>query len=188
MRKRPGWTLFITMIKIGLLGFGGDSTMIPMLEDEFVRRQKWFSEEEMVSMVALSHVVPGPTAINRSILIGHRISGTKGALIAVAGTILPSVVIMTAVTLVYQALSENPYVAATLRGIRAAVVGLLVSVLLRFAKPFSRDIAAITVFAAAFAASLMFPTGSIFIILAAALIGVVAGIWRIKRTPPNNEV
>lgn len=184
IREKSTWILFITMLKIGALTFGGGYAMVPLFEDEFVQKRQWVTDEDMVNILALSQSVPGAIAINCGILIGYRLHRLKGALIAVAGIILPSVIVLTAVTYLYEAVRDNPYVAGALRGIRAAVVALLVSAFIRFSKPFRKDIVAIIVFIVAFILSLIVEVNSIYIILSAILFGITAGIWRI---PKNRE-
>ena len=118
--------IFLTMLKLGALTFGGGYAMVPLFKNEFVQKRGWISSEDMVNMVALSQSVPGAIAINCGILVGYRLKKLRGALAAVAGIILPSLILLTAVTYLYEALRDNVYVAGALRGIRAAVVALLV--------------------------------------------------------------
>lgn len=184
IREKSTWILFITMLKIGALTFGGGYAMVPLFEDEFVQKRQWVTDEDMVNILALSQSVPGAIAINCGILIGYRLHRLKGALIAVAGIILPSVIVLTAVTYLYEAVRDNQYVAGALRGIRAAVVALLISAFIRFSKPFRKDIVAIIVFIFAFILSLIIEVNSIYIILSAILFGITVGIWRI---PKNRE-
>ena len=160
--------------------------MVPLFEDEFVQKRGWITDEDMCNMVALSQSVPGAIAINCSILIGYRLYKLRGAITAVLGTILPSVIALTAVTYLYEAMRDNVYVAGALRGIRAAVVALLVSAFWRFSKPFRKDIIAVAVFVTAFALSLIFSISSIYIILGGIVFGILAGIWRLppKQRPP----
>jgi chromate transporter len=180
--KRQLWQLFITMLKVGALTFGGGYAMVPLFHSEFVCRRGWITDEDMCNMIALSQTVPGAIAINCGILIGYRLKKLTGALVAIAGIVLPSLIVLTAVTYLYQAVVTDPYVAGALRGIRAAVVALLVSAFLGFMKPFYKDWLAVAAFAVAFALSLVFEINSIYIILGGIVFGVAAGIWRIKKT------
>ena len=104
------------------------------------------------------------------------------------GTVLPSLIVLTAVTYVYEAVRDNVYVAGALRSIRAVVVALLVSAFWRFTKPFRKDLVAIAAFAVAFLLSLLLDINSIYIILGSIAFGIIFGIWRIKKTaPPDGE-
>ncbi len=180
------WQLFITMFKVGALTFGGGYAMVPLFKDEFVRKREWITEEDMVNMIALSQTVPGALAINCGILIGYRLKKLRGALVAITGIVLPSLIVLTVVTYLYQAVVTNPVVAGALRGIRAAVVALLISAFLSFMKPFYKDGLAVAAFAAAFLLSLVFDINSIYIILGGIVFGIIAGLWRIKK-PSQKE-
>ena len=186
-KEKKGWLLFLIMLKLGALTFGGGYAMIPLFEDEFVRKRCWITEEDMVNIVALSQSVPGAIAINSGILIGYKVAKFRGALIAVLGIILPSLIVLSAVTYLYEAVKDNVYVSGALRGIRAAVVALLVSAFVSFSKPFRKDIISIGVFFIAFFISLLLNINSIFIILGAIAFGMIVGIWRIKKPKPKQD-
>ncbi|MDD5017501.1 MAG: chromate transporter [Eubacteriales bacterium] len=174
-------SIFLIMLKLGALTFGGGYAMVPLFEDEFVQKRGWIACEDMANMIALSQSVPGAIAINCGILIGYRLKKLRGALAAVAGIILPSLVVLTAVTYLYEAVRDNAYVTGALRGIRAAVVALLVSAFWRLSKPFRKDIISIAFFATAFLLSLLLNLNSIYIILGAVVFGILIGMFRIKK-------
>ncbi len=182
--RRSLLRIFLTMLKIGALTFGGGYAMVPLFREEFVSKNGWISDEDMLNMIALSQSVPGAIAVNCSILIGYRLKKLRGALVALSGVVLPSLIVLTAVTYLYTAVRDNPYVAGALRGIRAAVVALLVSAFLSFMKPFYKDAVSMTAFFAAFILSVVFGINSIYIILGAMAFGVTAGIWRVRTAPP----
>lgn len=181
--KKQCLIIFLTMLKLGAVTFGGGYVMVSYIEDEFVRKRSWITEEDMVNMVALSSSVPGVISVNCSILVGYKLQKLRGALLAVLGVILPSIIIITVLTFVYEAVHENVYIAGALRGVRAAVVALLVSAFLRFTKPFRKDAISIAVMIAAFCLSFILGINVIFLLLGAIVFGVTVGIWRIKGTP-----
>ncbi len=173
--------IFLTTLKLGAFTFGGGYAMIPLFENAFVHKYGWITRDDMLNMIALSQSVPGAIAINCSILIGYKLRKLRGVLAAVAGVILPSLVLLTIVTFAYEAVSQNVYVAGALRGIRAAVVALLAFAFLSFLKNFFKDWLAMAAFFTAFALSLFTGVSSIIIILAAIVFGITAGILRIKK-------
>lgn len=181
--KKQCLIIFLTMLKLGAVTFGGGYVMVSYIEDEFVRKRSWITEEDMVNMVALSSSVPGVISVNCSILVGYKLQKLRGALLAVLGVILPSIIIITVLTFVYEAVHENVYIAGALRGVRAAVVALLVSAFLRFTKPFRKDAISIAVMVAAFCLSFILGINVIFLLLSAIVFGVIVGIWRIKDIP-----
>jgi chromate transporter len=176
------WRIFLTMFKIGALTFGGGYAMVPLFRAEYVEKNGWITDEDMLNMIALSQSIPGAIAVNCSVLVGYKLRKFKGALAAVAGSVLPSLIMLTLVTYLYQAVRDNAYVAGALRGIRAAVVALLVSAFLGFMKPFYKDALSVTAFAAAFVLSFLLDLSSIYLILGGIVFGVALGVLRIKKS------
>ncbi len=182
------WHIFRTMFKVGALTFGGGYAMVPLFRSEYVDKNRWITDEDMLDMIALSQSVPGAIAINCSILVGYRLKKLPGALVAVAGSVLPSLIVLTAVTFLYEIVRDNVYVAGALRGIRAAVVALLVSAFLGFMKPFYKDMLSVAAFAAAFLLSLILDISSIYLILGGVVFGLTLGTLRIRKTDPKGGV
>ncbi len=176
------WRIFLTMFKIGALTFGGGYAMVPLFRAEYVERYGWISDEDMLNMIALSQSVPGAIAVNCSVLVGYKLRKIKGALAAVAGSALPSLITLTVVTYLYQAVHDNAYVAGALRGIRAAVVALLVSAFLGFMKPFYKDALSVAAFTFAFLLSFILDVNSIYLILGGIVFGLILGILRIRKS------
>jgi chromate transporter len=181
-KKVSLWRIFLTMFKVGALTFGGGYAMVPLFRAEYVERYGWITDEDMLNMIALSQSIPGAIAINCSVLVGYKLRKIKGALAAVAGSVLPSLITLTVVTYLYQAVRDNIYVAGALRGIRAAVIALLVSAFLGFMKPFYKDALAVTAFSLAFLLSFVLDINSIYLILGGIAFGITLGIIRIKKS------
>jgi chromate transporter len=182
MTEKKLWSIFWITFKLGAITFGGGYVMVPLFEGEFCTKRNWVTQEDMMNMVALSQSVPGAIAINCSVLVGYRLRGVKGAIVAVLGSMLPSLITLTIITFIYQQFRDNIYVSAALRGVRAAVVALLVSAFWKFTKPFRKDVIVLVAFAAALLLSLLTDINSIYIILGAIVYGIVAGVWRVKDT------
>ena len=85
--------LFVSFFKIGLFTFGGGYAMIPLLEEEFINKNKSLTKEEFLNMLAISESTPGPLAINSATYIGYKTKGIKGAIIANFAVVLPSFII-----------------------------------------------------------------------------------------------
>ncbi len=170
-------TLFFTMLKIGAFTFGGGYAMIPLIEDEFSTKKKYVSGEEMADILALSQSIPGPIAVNASIIIGYRKQGLPGALAAIFGLALPSFVVLTLITYLYQSFSENPYIAAALKGIRACVVALIFSAFIRLFSRIKKNAYTITLLLISFAVSVLFEINSVYIILSGIIIGLLSNFF-----------
>ena len=126
--------LFLTYFKIGTFTLGGGYAMLPLIQREIVERKHWISEEEFVNMIALAQAAPGLIAVNSAIFIGWRCGGWKGVLGAVLGAVLPSFVIILTIAMIFSEWKNYPAVEAIFKGIRPAVVALIVAPLLGIAK------------------------------------------------------
>ena len=134
MRSNLYLKLFISFFKIGAFTFGGGWAMIPLIEREVVDKQNWIKREDFVDALAIAQSLPGVLAVNISILIGNKLRGLKGCLMATLGTILPSCLIILAIAIWFVQTYDNPVVERIFKGIRPAVVALIVSPVFSTAK------------------------------------------------------
>lgn len=134
MRSNLYLKLFISFFKIGVFTFGGGWAMIPLIEREVVDKQNWIKREDFVDALAIAQSLPGVLAVNISILIGNKLRGLKGCLMATLGTILPSFLIILAIAIWFVQTYDNPVVERIFKGIRPAVVALIVSPVFSTAK------------------------------------------------------
>ena len=126
--------LFWTYLKIGTFTLGGGYAMLPLIQREVVDRRGWIDEQEFLNMIALAQAAPGLIAVNSAIFIGWRIGGWKGVCGAVLGAVLPSFLIILGIAMVFADWKELPAVEAVFKGIRPAVVALIVAPLFKLAK------------------------------------------------------
>ena len=125
---------FASFFKIGLFTIGGGYAMVPLIEEEVVNKKKWISQEEFIDLLAISQSVPGVFAVNFSIFIGYKLRRFPGALALSLGTILPSFFIILAIALFFQQFKEYEAVEKIFKGIRPAVVALIVVPVITTAK------------------------------------------------------
>lgn len=118
--------LFIAFFKIGAFTLGGGYAMLPIIEKEVVDKNHWLTKEEFLDMLAVVQSLPGPIAINSSVYIGYKIAKVWGSLICALGAALPSFVIIVLVALVFTDIQDNPTIERVFKGIRPAVVALIV--------------------------------------------------------------
>lgn len=126
--------MFMTFFKIGAFTLGGGYAMIPLVRDEVVDRRKWIEEEEFLNMLALAQSAPGVMAVNTAVFIGYRMRGLRGVLCTVAGSVLPSFVIILLIAAVFTRFREYAAVEAVFKGIRPAVVALIAAPLYKMAR------------------------------------------------------
>lgn len=132
--NREIYKLFSTFFKIGAFTFGGGWAMIAMMEKDIVNKHKWFSYEEFVDNLAIAQSMPGILAVNMSVLVGNKIAKKTGATFAALGTILPSFIIILAIAMFFVTIYDNPTVESIFKGIRPAVVALIIAPVLTTAK------------------------------------------------------
>ncbi len=123
------WKLFLTFFKIGAFTFGGGWAMISIIKREIVERYHWIEENEFLDLLALSQSMPGILAVNIAVAVGDKLRAFRGSLVAAAGTILPSfmIILTVAIFLTPDLITNNPVVASVFKGIRPAVVALIVA-------------------------------------------------------------
>ena len=175
--------LFLGTLYISAFTFGGGFVIVTFMKRKFVDELHWIDEQEMLDLTALAQSSPGAIAVNASILVGWRVAGIPGVAVAVLGTILPPMVILSVISFFYAAFASNRYVALLLGGMQAGVAAVILDVVCGLGAGVikTKSPVHIAVMAAAFIAAFFFGVNVIFIILAAAFIGVIIAIYLKKR-------
>lgn len=168
------WQLFFSFLKIGPVTFGGGYAVIPLLEKEMVERKKWITKESIGDVLSLAQTAPGSVAVNTAIVIGFRIAGVPGSVIALLGILSPTIVIVLVLAFLFLQYNQNPLVQAALLGIRPAIVALIIFAAVRVGKTALLDKPAILIGAAALAL-LLFHIHPVIIILLGAFVGMIWG-------------
>jgi chromate transporter len=127
------WKLFLSTFTISAFTFGGGYVIVPLMQKRFVKELKWIEEDEMLDLVAIGQTAPGVIAVNTSILVGYRMAGVRGAFIAILGTVLPPLIIITIVSYFYIAFRDNPIIKALLTGMQAGVAAIIFDVVINMA-------------------------------------------------------
>ena len=172
--------LFLSFFKIGAFTIGGGYVMIPLIEKEVVERRRWIGREEFAEMLTLAQSAPGPISINSAVFVGYKTLGLGGMITAVLGTAIPSFVVILLVAMFFTDIRENPTVERIFRGIRPAVVSLIVVPVANMLKKsgFSPFVVALAVIAAL--AVWQFGVSPVWVIAAAGVTGVIYHSWIAK--------
>ena len=117
---------------------GGGYAMIPLIQEEIVEKNRWIEEDEFMDVIALSQTIPGALAVNASTYVGYRLFGFKGALLACTATILPSILMILVIAVFLVQFHQMPAVEAAFKGIRPAVVALIVGAVMKLGKHLPR--------------------------------------------------
>lgn len=130
--------LFLEFFKIGLFSFGGGYGMLPLMEETVVGRE-WITSSQFFDFVGVAESTPGPIAINMATFIGASQAGILGSFLATLGVVLPSFIIILLIAAVLKNLTDNPYFAGFMKGVKPVVTGLILTtgllLLLRSATP-----------------------------------------------------
>ena len=178
------FSLFLTMLKIGLFTFGGGYAMIALLENEFVSKRAWIDKEEFLDMAAIAESTPGPIAINAATYIGYKKAGFFGAVISTLGMCIPSFTIIYLISLFFDAFLSLELVRYAFMGIRVGVIYLILSAGLRMLKgikktPFNISVIAAVAVCMAGLTLLSRNFSTVIYILVCGVLGVV--LYLVKR-------
>ncbi len=175
--------LFLSTLYISAFTFGGGFVIITFMKRKFVDELHWIDENEMLDLTAMAQSSPGAIAVNAAILVGWRVGGFLGMLTAVIGTIIPPIAIISTISLVYSAFASNIYVALVLKGMQAGVAAVILDVVcslgIKVIK--QKSIIQIIVMVLSFVATFIFNINLIYIIIAAAIIGIITELIKKKK-------
>ncbi len=169
--------LFATFFKIGLFTFGGGYAMISLIETETVERKRWIAGPDLLNIIAIAESTPGPIAINSATFIGYRVAGVLGSAFATLGVVLPSFVIIFAISFFVQEFLALELVSRAFKGIQAAVTILILRAGLKMIKNLKKNVLSLVIATLSLAATVVislfdFNFSSVFIILIGAVIGL----------------
>lgn len=172
-RFKKALKLFATFFKIGAFTFGGGYAMIPLIQHEVSEKNNWITDDDILEIVAISESTPGPIAINTATFVGYRICGVLGSAAATLGVVIPSFIIILAVSFVLNQFQNLKAVKYAFMGIRAGVLALVLKGLVSMFKKCQKTYVSyiVIVFAAIVGA---FTDINVFlIIIVSALFGLV---------------
>ena len=126
--------IFWSFLKIGAFTFGGGYAMIPLIQHEVIHRRRWIEERDFLDLLTLAQTAPGPIALNTAVFVGYKRRGYLGALSAIMGVIVPSFLVILFVAIFFASIRDNAYVDAAFKGMRPAVVALIVAPIIGLTK------------------------------------------------------
>lgn len=127
------WKLFASMFVLSSCTFGGGFVIVSLMKKKFVDEKHWLDADEMLDITAITQSAPGPLPVNASVIIGYRMAGILGSVIAVLGTIMPPMIIISLISLCYEQFRTNEIIATALRVTRAGVAAVIIDVTLNLA-------------------------------------------------------
>ncbi len=176
-------TLFFSMLTISAFTFGGGFVIVTLMKKRFVDELGLLSEQEMLDMTALAQSSPGPIAVNAAILVGSKTAGAAGLAAAVLGTVIPPMAILSVISVFYAFFASNPTVALILKGMQSGVAAVILDVVLSMGSKIVKtgSLVRVLTMIIAFAAVYFFGVNVVVIIAAAALVGVFAALFAMRK-------
>lgn len=171
MKKHIYLDIFITFFKIGLFTFGGGYAMIGVMHKDIVEKKKWIDDDTMLELITISEATPGPFAINGATYIGFQIKRFWGSFFATLGVVLPSLFIITLISIFLNAFSSNIYIQNALSGISAGVSVLIFNALFKLSKKVPVNVINICLILIAFAVSFFTNFSIILLLLITGILG-----------------
>ena len=117
--------LFWSFLQIGLFSFGGGYAAMPLIQYQVVELNGWLTMSEFADVITISQMTPGPIGINAATFVGIRIAGIQGAIVATAGCVLPSCLIVLSLAYIYYKYRGLATVQGILNGLRPAVLAMI---------------------------------------------------------------
>ncbi|HIS25923.1 MAG TPA: chromate transporter [Candidatus Pullilachnospira intestinigallinarum] len=175
--------LFLSTLTLSAFTFGGGYVIVTLMKKKFVDEYHWIDEEEMLDLVAIAQSAPGAIAVNGAIVVGFKLAGIAGLLVSVLATVLPPFVILSVISLFYEAFASNEIVALALAGMQAGVGAVIASVVYDMGSGVvkSRDWLGIFLMAVVFVLNYFLNVNVMLLIIACGLLGVVRTLLESKR-------
>lgn len=180
-RLRRVLTLFVTFFKIGAFTFGGGYAMIPLIQREVSEKRKWITDEDILEIIAIAESTPGPIAVNSATFVGYKTAGFWGAFGATLGVVLPSFLIIFALSGVLNAVEDMKAVKYAFMGIRAGVLGLIVKALVTMYKKCKKNLVSYIVMAMSFILTAILNVDVIIVVICCAVFGLVTSLMAERR-------
>ena len=167
--------LFLSTLYLSAFTFGGGYVIVSLLKKKFVDEYHWIEEEEMLDLVAIAQSSPGAIAVNGAIVVGYKLAGLAGTVVAILGTVIPPFLIISMISIFYNLVKDNFIVSQMLLGMQSGVGAVIASVTYEMGAGIVRgkNKASVLIMACAFVASCVFGVNVIFVVISCGLIGVV---------------
>lgn len=171
-------------LKLGLIGFGGPAVHIAMMEEEIVRRRQWMTHKHFLDLIGATNLIPGPNSTEMAIHCGQERAGWKGLLVAGACFIMPAVMITGLLAWAYQRYGTLPQVTPFIYGIKPAIIGVIVSLMITLGKKALKTIE-LGLIGVACALLALYGVNEIYVLFGSGLLGVLIYLTRNQAASLN---
>ena len=188
-QKTPYGKLFGSMFVISACTFGGGFVIVSLMKKKFVDEYGWLTQEQMLDITAIAQSSPGAIAVNAALQAGFCLGGAPAAAVAVLATVLPPLLLISALSFVYGAVRDSAVIATLLQGMQLGVGAVLLDVTCGLGVKVlkERNLLLVGVMAAAFVLSAVLHINVMVIILGTALLGVLRAIVNVRKNRGGAE-
>jgi chromate transporter len=148
--------LFFAFFRVGMLGYGGGPSSIPLIHKEVVQKYKWMNDDEFSDVLALGNALPGPIATKMAGYIGYRVAGIMGMLNAVLATIVPTIILMIVLLTFLSSVKDEPWVLGMTKAVVPVVAVMLGVLTWEFIKQANSSLGSL--------ATILFSVGSLLVL------------------------
>lgn len=177
------WQLFKTVFVLSACTFGGGFVIVSLMKKKVVEEHHWLEEDEMLDVTAIAQSSPGPIPVNASVILGYRLHGVIGSLVAVAGTILPPMILLSLIAIFYDQFRSNAVVTIALTVMRAGVAAVICDVVINLAKNVlaTKRVLYIVLMVITFIMGYFLDISAMIIILSCLATGFVCVVWEMLQ-------
>lgn len=179
--------MFLTFARIGGFTFGGGYAMLPMLQREVVEKYKWATNDELLDYYAIGQCTPGVIAVNTATFIGYKLKGIPGAIFATLGVVTPSMIIIGLIAAFISNFRDLEVVQWAFSGVRAAVVALILSAVIKIGKKSIVDIFTALIFVVVAVLSFVTDLSPVIFVVTAAVCGLIIKISKEKKAKEDEK-
>lgn len=182
-KKEVLMKLFFSTLYLSAFTFGGGYVIVTLMKKKFVDEYHWIEENEMLDLVAIAQSSPGAIAVNGAIVVGYKLAGMAGAVTAIIATIIPPFVIISLISVFYNAFRTNFLVSQMLEGMQAGVGAVIASVVYEMGRGVAetKDPLSLLIMAGAFGAAWILEVNVVYVIVACGLIGAARTLLAGRR-------
>ena len=175
--------LFVSALYLSAFTFGGGYVIVTLMKKKFSDEYHWIGEEEMLDLVAIAQSAPGAVAVNGAVAVGYKLAGIAGAITAIAATVIPPFVIISLISICYDAFRSSQAVSWMLEGMQAGVGAVIAAVVYEMARGIvhGRNWISIGIMAASFLAACVFGIPVTVIVLVCIAVGIARTFLEKRR-------
>ena len=183
-KKKMLWKIFISTLYLSAFTFGGGYVIVTLMKKKFVDDYHWIEENEMLDLVAIAQSSPGAIAVNGAIVVGYKLAGILGTIVAIIGTVIPPFLIISIISFCYNAFRSNYFVSQMLEGMQAGVGAVIASVTVDMGMPIikEKDSLSLVIMVGAFIAACVFSINVVYIVITCGIIGVIRILLSKRRS------